>query len=217
MKAGDFDKYLSIALACAFASIVSQIPLLGALADSREPPPMPPAPAPMADNPSATSPFVSQDFPTDISGNPIVSHAAPVPGPPVAAGPLADKRQELVDRIYGMKANGVGIANYMAAFDYIETLARGNASESALQSRMDSLQKALDDQEVRSTSLKATRPGAANNGMGMPTGVMPANGIAAGTMGPGPMAGNTDPAALMRKMMENAGRSEEHTSELQSR
>lgn len=121
--------------------------------------------------------------------------------PQATAGPLQEKRQALLAKIYQAKSQGIGIAAYLSAFDFLEELAKSGGDGANLEKRISSLDTSLEDQFKRSALLKVQKlspnnPSAGNN--------LPIPG-ADGMMGPGPMAGNSDPASLIQKLQNKFG------------
>ena len=79
----------------------------------------------------------------------------PVETKSVGEGPLKNERQTLYDQIQQAGQSGVGIKNYMMAFDYIEQLAAKGASEEEIKKRMVPLITALSNQFKRKEELKS--------------------------------------------------------------
>lgn len=75
----------------------------------------------------------------------------------VVAGPLEAQRQQLYNQIQAASASGIGIKNYMMAFNYIETMAKNGESEEAIKKRMVPLVTALANQLETKKYLK-TKP-----------------------------------------------------------
>ena len=75
----------------------------------------------------------------------------------VVAGPLEAQRQQLYNQIQAAQDNGIGIKNYMMAFDYIEKMAANGESEEAIKKRMVPLVGALASQLKTKEYLK-TKP-----------------------------------------------------------
>lgn len=81
----------------------------------------------------------------------------PVETKSVVDGPLKSQRQALYNQIQTAQQSGVGIKNYMMAFDYIEKMAKDGAEEAAIKKRMVPLITALSSQLKNKEELK-TRP-----------------------------------------------------------
>lgn len=99
--------------------------------------------------------------------SPLPAQAQMPPGPEAVAapplvetaeGPLREKRQNLVQKIQSAKDQGIGIASYMAAFNFIEEMVKSKAAEADIGKRIDSLDNSLEDQFKRSAILKTQRP-----------------------------------------------------------
>jgi hypothetical protein len=82
------------------------------------------------------------------------SDLPPEPEVIVRDGPLTEARSELLRSIYRAKENGIGIVNYMRAFEYIEDMAAKSEPDEAIQKRIDSLKIVLDEQLKRSEQMK---------------------------------------------------------------
>lgn len=82
----------------------------------------------------------------------------------VAEGPMYEERGLLLKRINAAKAQGIGIAGYLAAFKYVEELAKTNAPAEKLKERIDAVNKGLDDQSKRAVDLKNRPPATAYDG-----------------------------------------------------
>lgn len=78
----------------------------------------------------------------------------PEPEVIVRDGPLTSERSDLLRSIYRAKENGIGIKNYMRAFEYIEDMAAKSQPEEDIQKRIDSLKSSLDEQLKRSEQIK---------------------------------------------------------------
>lgn len=72
----------------------------------------------------------------------------------VRDGPLTTERSELLRSIYRAKESGIGITNYMRAFEYIEDMAAKSLPDEDIQKRIDSLKLSLDEQVKRSEQMK---------------------------------------------------------------
>ncbi|HEY9791415.1 MAG TPA: hypothetical protein V6D22_13510 [Candidatus Obscuribacterales bacterium] len=86
--------------------------------------------------------------------------AAPSTGPAdeVVAGPMLQQRRQLLEHIHTAGAHGIGITNYMMAFNAVEDQVRNGASETQIKPRVDQLSNALLDQLKRAQILKTQRP-----------------------------------------------------------
>jgi hypothetical protein len=121
--------------------------------------------------------------------------------PQATAGPLQEKRQALLAKIYQAKSQGIGIAAYKSAFDFIEELAKSGGDQANLEKRIGSLDTSLEDQFKRSALLKVQKLSPNNSSTGNNLPIPGADGM----MGPGPMAGNSDPASLIQKLQNKFG------------
>ncbi|HEY9786854.1 MAG TPA: hypothetical protein V6D17_15800 [Candidatus Obscuribacterales bacterium] len=79
-------------------------------------------------------------------------------GAEVVAGPLQEKRQALLERIKAAGKAGIGISAYLGAFKALEDAVKAGAPEEQVQTRLDSLNRGLDDQMKRAQILKTQRP-----------------------------------------------------------
>lgn len=91
------------------------------------------------------------------------AESAPIDSHQVAEGPMASERQQLYNQIQAAKASGIGIKNYMMAFDYIETMAKKGESEEAIKKRMVPLVSALAGQLKTREDIKTRAAAAALN------------------------------------------------------
>lgn len=85
----------------------------------------------------------------------------PVDDRQVAEGPMVAERQQLYNQIQAAKASGIGIKNYMMAFDYIESMAQRGESEEAIKKRMVPLVSALAGQLKTREEIKTRAASAA--------------------------------------------------------
>ena len=85
----------------------------------------------------------------------------------VVDGPLKEQRQALYDQIQAAEDSGIGIKNYMMAFNYIEEMAARGESEEAIKKRMLPLVSALAGQLKTKQYLK-NRPKTTQANSGMP-------------------------------------------------
>ncbi len=95
------------------------------------------------------SPVTQTELQTDTT-----STLPPEPELHVKDGPLMEARLDLLKTINLAKENGIGITNYMRAFDYIEDMAAKGQAESDMQKRVDSLKAGIEEQMKRSTQIK---------------------------------------------------------------
>ncbi len=82
----------------------------------------------------------------------------------VSEGPMYEERGNLLKRINAAKAQGIGIAGYMAAFKYVEEMAKTNAPAEKLKERIAAVNKGLDDQSKRAVDLKNRPPATSYDG-----------------------------------------------------
>lgn len=106
------------------------------------------------------------------------SDLPPEPEVIVRDGPLTNERSELLRSIYRAKENGIGITNYMKAFEYIEDMAAKSQPDEGIQKRIDSLKASLDEQLKRNEELKIEAQNASKNGPGGSRKLGPGNLIA---------------------------------------
>jgi hypothetical protein len=76
----------------------------------------------------------------------------------VAPGPLFEQRKSLFSKITDAKRAGIGVASYLSAFAFVESMVRSGKPASAIQDRVESLTQAMDDQLKRAQVLKTQRP-----------------------------------------------------------
>ncbi len=86
------------------------------------------------------------------------AETASIPEHSVVEGPLQEQRQQLYNQIQAAKASGIGIKNYMMAFDYVEGMAKRNESEDAIKKRMVPIISALANQLKTKEYLKTKPP-----------------------------------------------------------
>ncbi|MDX2105445.1 MAG: hypothetical protein SFY67_03495 [Candidatus Melainabacteria bacterium] len=139
-----------------------------------------PSLTPVADE---LAPDIRKDAPdTTKSSTPETSQTSsdlpPEPEVIVRDGPLTDARSELLRSIYRAKENGIGITNYMKAFEYIEDMAAQSQPDEAIQKRIDSLKTSLDEQLKRNEELKIEAANASKSGPGGSRKLGPGNLIA---------------------------------------
>ncbi len=75
-----------------------------------------------------------------------------------APGPALEARQKLFERIQQAKAQGIGIGGYLQAFRAMEAQVKGGDSDDKINSRVESIHKAVSDQIDRAKVLKTQRP-----------------------------------------------------------
>jgi hypothetical protein len=126
-----------------------------------------------APEPAATAPAPGE---TDAKAAP----TSAAPGADVVPGPMLEQRRQLLEHIHTAGAHGIGITNYMMAFNAVEDQVRNGASETQIKPRVDQLSNALIEQLKRAQILKTQRPLPPTNSQ------QPEN--AAATAAPGPAA-----------------------------
>jgi hypothetical protein len=75
----------------------------------------------------------------------------------VSPGPGEAQRKALLGRIMEAKAKGIGITNYMMAFQALDESAKSGAASADIIKRVDSLNVSLDEQFKRSAVLKVQK------------------------------------------------------------
>lgn len=88
----------------------------------------------------------------------------PEPEVHVKSGPLEESRKDLLRAINAAEESGIGVANYLRAFDYIEDMASKSQPEADIQKRIDSLKSSLEEQMKRSTQIKTEAAATAASG-----------------------------------------------------
>lgn len=112
--------------------------------------------------------------------------------PTVAPGPLQEARTILITRIQQAQSEGIGIANYMMAFNAIEDSVKAGQSAEQLRPRVESLARALHDQLEKGKILKTQRP-------------IPGNASATFAPPPSAVAGGGPDLAKIKAALGNAG------------
>ena len=87
-----------------------------------------------------------------FTSRPCLADEAPSPGPELKA------RQNLQDKIQRAKSQGIGIASYQNALAEIERKVAIGATESEIQTQVESIDRAISDQINRAKFLKSQRP-----------------------------------------------------------
>lgn len=127
------------------------------------------------------------------------------PLPDVTPGIKQEARQKLLQRILAAKSQGIGIASYKGAFDYIEEMVKAGDTEANISKRMDSLSTSLEDQFKRSYDLKTQRPAPPIAASSPPPSMMPTGMMSAGGGIPAPMDGGSGMGDIMSKLQAKFG------------
>lgn len=140
--------------------LLSALTCTVAVADGPESAPLPPPPLPGQAPPAASPEIVPEPEKEKVNTAGAGSMVNPQPTPErlVEAGPLEDKRINLLARIVNAKERGIGIDAYLNAFGALEHSVKDGESEANIQKRLDSIGSSLDDQIKRSQILKTQRP-----------------------------------------------------------
>ncbi len=117
--------------------------------------------APASDAGSAKTPTEAAPAANAGSAKP-PTEAAPVAKDPlcqeISPGPLLESRKALMADIKKAKAQGVGIAGYLTAFQGIEEQIKAGTPPDQLTGRIDSIKRSLTEQLKRSQLLKVQKP-----------------------------------------------------------
>ena len=105
-----------------------------------------------AAEPAATAPSAGDAGATGSSAT------TATPAEEVVPGPMQAERRQLLEHIHTAGAHGIGITNYMMAFNAVEDQVRNGATETQIKPRVDQLSNALIDQLKRAQILKTQRP-----------------------------------------------------------
>lgn len=76
----------------------------------------------------------------------------------VANGPLEKERTMLLEFIIKSQRYGIGVRNYVNAFDHLEAMVKADEPENVIKKRIDSLTNSLQDQFQRRYALSQRRP-----------------------------------------------------------
>jgi hypothetical protein len=76
----------------------------------------------------------------------------------VSPGPGEAQRKALLGKIMEAKAKGIGITNYLMAFQALDQSVKSGGSSTDILKRVDSLNSSLDEQFKRSAILKVQKP-----------------------------------------------------------
>ena len=83
---------------------------------------------------------------------PCFAEEGPIPGP------AQEARQKLFDRIQLARAQGIGISGYLQAFKALEEQVKAGDSPDKISTRVDSINKAVNEQIERAKILKSQKP-----------------------------------------------------------
>lgn len=133
--------------------------------------------------------------------SPCFADDGPLPGPALEA------RQKLFERIQQAKSQGIGIGGYLQAFKALEEQVKAGDPADKISSRVDSINKAVNDQLDRAKILKTQKPIPPQGSQvgGSPPAAAASSSSAAAPAGPGAGSAGAGGGDIMSKIKEKLG------------